>query len=274
MGPAVIPQVRDLIYKSSWSTVKYPNEIRYVAGLVSLIHDLDESESKQIRAKLVSDGCDPALRRILDSIGSFKAEDYLNYEVRGIKIFEHNQLLTKQNVKRRLERWLKSIPDQDLAAIERIYIIRKEDLASLGSYAPILYCINLAWDNPSARWNPISWVNNFQIEGTLYHEIGHHVHRHTFGQDPEQEEAADEYADRIMAQRSSHLLDLIKPWSLGRDSVFLKESFPFGLLIARAAAEGGILDKPFENFDLEANSDGTNDESRFCRFGAFRAGSL
>jgi len=206
MGPAAIPQIRDLIYKSSWSTVKYPNEIRYVAGLVSLIHDLDESESKQIRAKLVSDGCDPALRRILDSIGSFKSEDYINYEVRGIKIFEHNQLLTKQNVKRRLERWLKSIPDQDLAAIERIYIIRKEDLAALGSYAPILYYINLAWDNPSARWNPVSWVNNFQIEGTLYHEIGHHVHRHTFGQDPEQEEAADKYADRIMAQRSSHLL--------------------------------------------------------------------
>jgi hypothetical protein len=206
LGPAAIPQIRDLIFKSHWPKVKYPNEIRYVAGLVSLIHDLDESESEQIRAELLSNGCDPALGRILDSIGSFKSDDYIHHDIRGIKIFEHKKLLTKQNVKRRLERWLKSIPDKDLEAIERIYIIRKEDVAALGSYAPILYCINLAWDNPSARWSPISWVNNFQIESTLYHEIGHHVHRHTFGQDPEQEEAADKYAGRIMAQRSDHLL--------------------------------------------------------------------
>jgi hypothetical protein len=206
VGPTAIPQIRDLIFKSNWSKVRYPNEIRYVAGLVSLIHDLDESESERIRAKLLSNGCAPALGRILDSIGSFRSDDYTHYEVRGVRIFEHKKLVTKQNVKRRLEQWLKSIPDKNLDAIERIYIIRKEDLAALGSYAPILYCINLAWDNPSSRWNPISWVNNYTIESTLYHEIGHHVHRHTFGQDPEQEDAADQYADRIMGQRSDHLL--------------------------------------------------------------------
>ncbi len=206
LGPAVIPQIRDLIRKSNWSNVKYPNEIRYVAGLVSLLHDLDESESEQIRAELLSKGCAPALASILNSIGSYKSDDYLNYQVRGVKIFEHKKLVTKQNVRRRLELWLEPIPNQDLEAIERIYIIRKEDLAALGSYAPILFCINLAWDNPSARWNPMSFLNNFIIETTLYHEIGHHVHRHTFGQDPEQEGAADNYADQIMAHRSNHLL--------------------------------------------------------------------
>jgi hypothetical protein len=219
IGPAAIPQIRDLIFKSNWSNVRYPNEIRYVAGLVSLIHDLDESESERIRAELLSNGCAPALGRILDSIGSFRSDDYKRYEVRGIRIFEHKKLVTKQNVKRRLEQWLKSIPDKNLDAIERIYIIRKEDFAALGSYAPILYCINLVWDNPSARWNPISWVNNFSIENTLYHEIGHHVHRHTFGQDPEQEDAADQYADRIMAQRSDHFL--FKVVRLFKRTIFL-----------------------------------------------------
>jgi hypothetical protein len=206
LGPAAIPQIRELIFKSNWSEVKYPNEIRYVTGLVSLIHDLDESESEQIRAKLLSNGCDPALGRILDSIGSFKSEDYIQYEVRGIKIFEHNKLLTRENVKRILERWLKSIPDEDLEAIERLYILRNEDMAVLGSYKPILYCIKLAWDNPCSRWNPISWIDKFNMERTLYHEIGHHVHRHTFGQDPDKEDAADEYAGRMMAQRSNHFL--------------------------------------------------------------------
>jgi hypothetical protein len=206
LGPAAIPQIRELLFKSDWSEVKYPNEIRYVTGLVSLIHDLDEFESEQIRAKLLSNGCDPALGRILDSIGSFKSQDYIQYEVRGIKIFEHHQLLTKENVKRILERWLKSVPDEDLEAIERIYILRQEDIADWGNYTPILYCINLAWNNPCSRWNPISWIDKFNMELTLYHEIGHHVHRHTFGQDPEQEDAAEKYAKRIMAQRSNHFL--------------------------------------------------------------------
>ena len=205
-GPAVIPHIRALIFKSNWSKVKYPNEIRYVAGLVSLIHELDESESERVRARLLSNGCAPTLGRILNSIGSFKSDDYTRYEVRGVRIFEHKKLVTKQNVKRRLEQWLKSISDKDLDGIERIYIIRKEDLTALGSYSPVLYYINLTWDNPSEPWNPSSWLNNYIIESTLYHEIGHHVHRHTFGQDPEQEAAADEYADRTMAYGSDHLL--------------------------------------------------------------------
>jgi hypothetical protein len=98
---------------------------------------------------------------------------------------------------------LKSVPVEDLTEIERIYILRREDLTALGDYTPVLCRINLVWDNPSPRWSPMSHVNNFIIERNLYHEIGHHAHRHTFGQDPEQEEEAERYADRIMA-RSGH----------------------------------------------------------------------
>lgn len=206
VGSAAIPQIRDAISKSKWSKVKHPNEIRYITGLVSLIHDLDESEAEKITSELKSNGCDPAVARILDSIASFSLNDFAHYEVRGVKIFEHKKLVTKQNVKRRLEQWLKHVPGEDLDEIERIYILRREDLEDLGSYKPILYRINLAWDSPSPRWSPMSFVNNFIIESTLYHEIGHHVHRHTFGQDPDQEEDANNYADRIMAHRSSHLL--------------------------------------------------------------------
>lgn len=36
------------------------------------------------------------------------------------------------------------------------------------------------------------------IERALYHEIGHHVHRHSFGEIPEQEQEADAYARRLM----------------------------------------------------------------------------
>lgn len=204
VGPSAIPQIREAIFKAHWSKVKYPNEIRYVAGLVTLIHDLDEAESEKVRIELMGNGCSPVVARILDSIGSFKLKDFICYDVRGVRIFEHKKLVTRQNVKQRLEQWLKPIPGEDLDQIERIYVLRKSDLEALGSYKPVLFCINLAWDNPSPRWSPMSWVNNFMIESALYHEIGHHVHRHTFGQDPEQEADAENYANRLMANSSSH----------------------------------------------------------------------
>ena len=206
VGSAAIPHIRDAVSKSKWSTVKYPNEIRYISGLVTLVHDIDESEAEKITSELKSHGCDPVVARILDSISSFTLNDYVQYDVCGVKIFEHKRLVTTQNVKQRLELWLKPVPNADLEEIERIYVLREEDLKVLGNYKPILFRINLAWDNPSSRLNPMSWLNNFMIESTLYHEIGHHVHRHTFGQDPDQEEAAEKYADQVMANRSSHLL--------------------------------------------------------------------
>jgi len=206
VGRAAIPQIREAIFKAKWSSIKYPNEIRYIAGLVTLIHDLDESESEKIRIELKGNGCDPVVARILDSIGSFKLENFIRYNVRGVKIFEHKRLVTRQNVKLRLEQWMKPVPSEDLDQIERIYVLPSGELDALGSYAPVLFCINLAWNNPSPRWSPMSWWNNLIIENTLYHEIGHHVHRHTFGQDPEQEAEAENYAARILAHSSNHLL--------------------------------------------------------------------
>ena len=206
VGRAAVPQIREAIFKTEWANINYPNEIRYLAGLVTLIHDLDESESEKIRIELVRNGCSPVVAHVLESIGSFQLQDFIRYDVRGFKIFEHKRLVTRQNVKRRLEQWLRPVPGEDLDQIERIYVLPKQDLDALGSYAPVLFCINLAWDNPSPRWSPMSWLNNFIIETTLYHEIGHHVHRHTFGQDPEQEADAENYADRIMANNSGHFL--------------------------------------------------------------------
>lgn len=204
-GKTAVPQIREAVLKSNWSKLKYPNEVRSVSGLVNLIHDIDEAEARRIAGRLKNNGCDLAVARILDSICEFTLADYTQYDVCGIKIFEHQKLVTKQNVRAKLERWLKNVPGEDLKEIERIYILRAEDLKSMGDYKPILYRINLVWDNPSSWWSPMSWVNNFVVESTLYHEIGHHVHRHTFGQDPNQEKEAEKYSDRMMAN-SNHLL--------------------------------------------------------------------
>jgi len=205
IGVSAIPRIRAEVLKSTWSKLRYPNEIRYVSGLVNLIHDIDESEARKITNQLKNNGCDLAVARILDSVCAFTIADYTQYNVCGVNIFEHKKLVTKQNVRARLERWLKNAPIEDLKEIERIYILRSEALKNLGNYKPILYVINLVWDNPSSRWSPMSWLNNFIIESALYHEIGHHVYRHTFGQDPDQENEAEKYSDRVMAN-SNHLL--------------------------------------------------------------------
>ncbi|MGI8653820.1 MAG: hypothetical protein ACR2LC_01220 [Pyrinomonadaceae bacterium] len=205
IGVPAIPQIREAVLKSNWSKLKYPNEIRYVSGLINLIHDIDEPEAKRITNQLKNNGCDLVVARILDSICAFTLADYTQYNVCGIKIHEHKKLVTKQNVRARLERWLKNVPTEDLKEVERIYILRSEDLKISGNYMPILYRINVVWDNPCSKWSPMVWVNNFIIESTLYHEIGHHVHRHTFGQDPKQEKEAEKYSNKIMAN-SNHLL--------------------------------------------------------------------
>ncbi len=205
IGASAIPQIRDVLLKFDCSKVKYPNEIRYVGGLVNLIHDTDEVEANKLVQQLKSGGCNVALAHILDSICKFTLDDYVHYRVCEVEIFEHKKLVAKQNVKAKLESWLKNVPSEDLCEIERIYILRREDLESLGSYKPILYRINLVWINSSPRWSPMSWIDNFIIENTLYHEIGHHVYRHTFGQEPKQEKEADDYADQIMIN-SKHLL--------------------------------------------------------------------
>jgi hypothetical protein len=214
-GAQAVPQVREAVLKSNWAGLKYQNEILYVSGLVNLIHDIDESEARRITDRLKNGGCDSAVARVLDSICTYTLADYTQYNVRGVEIFEHHKLATKQNVRARLERWLENVPAEDLQDIERIYILRGADLKSLGSYRPILNRINLVWDNPSPGWSPMAWLNNFIIENTLYHEVGHHVHRHTFGQDAEQEKQADEYSDRLMAN-SGHLIFRIARLLRGR----------------------------------------------------------
>ena len=202
IGLPSVPHIRNAILRSSWTRLKHGNEIRYVSGLVTLLHDIDEKESRRITSQLKRGGCDVTVGHILDSICRFTIADYLQYEVRGVTIFEHKRLVTKQRVRLALENWLKNIPSEDLQAIERIYVLRREDLKLLGNYAPILQYINLVWDNPYSRFNPLSWLNSFVIESTLYHEIGHHVHRHTFGQDPDQEKEAMDYSSRVMANTS------------------------------------------------------------------------
>ena len=70
-------------------------------------------------------------------------------------------------------------------------------------YTPIINAIALLWENPHKDKSLLFKLSALFTEKVLYHEIGHHRHRHNFGTDPDQEKEADRYAFRVM--KKSHI---------------------------------------------------------------------
>jgi len=197
IGAPAIPQIKDAIFKSNWSQIKRPNEIRYVSGLVTLLRDINEVEADGVAKQLIVNGCDITIKQLVTSICRFTRADYLTYDIRGIAVFEQKEL-SNQDVRSKLERWLNNVPDKDLKEIEQMYVITDDGRDNAGSYTPVLFNIKLVWDNTFSVRNPFSRLLLLNVEYALYHEIGHHIHRHGFGQVREQEQEADAYARRLM----------------------------------------------------------------------------
>jgi hypothetical protein len=202
IGSPIIPFATNVLLSlnlsgTTSSRVKSTVEMRYITGLVSLIHDVDENASKQIAQQLIQIGYGTATRQRLKSILEFTLNDYVQYQIRGVNIFEHKKIKSQFAIQSRLERWLRNISDDDLREIDRLYIVsRSEAQDYAGRYMPIFYKIEVVWDATGAKFNPITWLKLIWMEMVLYHEIGHHVPRHSFGQSKEQEDEADNYALR------------------------------------------------------------------------------
>jgi hypothetical protein len=203
IGSPAIPLISDTLFGLDWShttssRVKAAVEMRYITGLVSLIHDIDETEAQKVAQQLIQKGCSATARQRLKSILEFTLDDYLQYKIRGVNIFEHKGINSRFNIQSKLERWFGNVSDDDLREIDRIYIVsRTEAQDYAGCYTPIFYNIKLVWDMPSAKFNPVTWLKLLWIEIVFYHEIGHHVRRYGFGQLEEQEDEANSYALQI-----------------------------------------------------------------------------
>ena len=208
LGSPTIPFVTDALLNfdlsgATSSRVKSTVEMRYVTGLVSLIHDIDEHEAKKVAQQFIQKGCSATVKQRLKSILEFTLHDYFQYKVRGINIFEDKRIKGQFNIQSRLEKWFRNVSEDDLRGVDRIYIVnRTKDQDYAGNYMPIFYNIKLVWDVSGSKFNPITWLKLIGMEIVLYHEIGHHVHRHTFGQIEEQENEADNYAlQRFLSSR-------------------------------------------------------------------------
>jgi hypothetical protein len=197
-GSDCIPQIRTLLSDIDWKKFDHGYHTRYVAGFVSLIHDIDEAESARTVHELQSAGCGRAISRVLDVITRDSKKDYKQFDAHGVALRIHNTVPSREQVAKLFTAWLRNVPTCDLDAIEQVVVTSDGPNDIRGDYAPYLCSVRVIWRAQLPEIPGLRWLSRLFIEKTLYHEVGHHVHQHTFGQDPEQEAEANQYASRLM----------------------------------------------------------------------------
>ena len=199
IGESALTPLIEAILPHDWSKIDNKNQMRLLTGVLSLINDINEEACQKTAKTIIEKGSTRAVKQCLNSITAFTLNDYTLYNKYGINIYILNELNDINVIENKLEKWLSIVPEKDLQEIDRIYVVPyHEDYSYSGTYTPILSYITLVWDtenNQSFFWK---WAESFMVEQTLYHELGHHKHNHTFGQDNEQEDEADEYAREFM----------------------------------------------------------------------------
>ena len=208
LGKNVIPIVEQQLLNQPWGEIKSKTQLNLLTGYLSLIHDLDENQAKVTGEKIRSAGCNNVVDVRITSITSFTLKEFDSYSVNGLKIYQSKRLNNTKKIKKLITKWISFVPEDDIKQIERIYIVPQSKEDHSGTYMPILCNVMIEWFLPVSFLNPLSWFFKLQIERTFYHEIGHHFHRHTFGQIPEQEKEADKYAAVLMGKHH-HILRFI-----------------------------------------------------------------
>jgi len=221
-GPVAVPYVSKVILEHDWRHIKEKGKVRYLGGLYSLLRDIDEDYAKEISTQIINSGCDNAIKSLLNSLNRFSSEDYVNYEVAGIKVFEHRGLGSPLRIRPRLEQWIMEVPEADVRGIDRIYVVREEEQNYSGLFRPVLNVITIVWYDRYSKFNPLSWLMLRFIKHTFFHELGHYHNEHTFGNDVEQEREADEYASMRMS--ISHPISSLLIRALIKLKIIKKES--------------------------------------------------
>jgi len=204
IGSNVVPFVESEICKYRWDKINDRYKLNLLSGLLRLVQDIDENEAKRIGTKVCQAGCSAIVSSRVISITSSTKSDFVLVRERGLKVYLSKALENHKVIQAYISKWLAIIPSEDFDQIEQIFVVPESKEDHLGFYVPILRSVQIEWSIPDRRYTPFHWFSALRHQKTLYHEIGHHVHRHTFGQDPEQESEANSYASILM--RKDHPL--------------------------------------------------------------------
>ena len=204
-GPTAIPHITKYLNEMEFSEMRRSVEFRFLNGLLSLLNDIDENQARDVGETIISIAHNPAVEQRVISICEFTITNFDEYTIDPLRVFEAKELGANGLIGDCLLRWISFVPPEDLEKLERVYVVPENDEAYLGTYMPILFNIMIVWSEYFGRGNPLNWASRLQVESTFYHEVGHHAHRHTFGNDPDQEREVDSYAKKLMARSHPRL---------------------------------------------------------------------
>ncbi len=199
IGESALTPLIEAILPHDWSKIDNKNQMRLLTGIVSLINDINEEACQKTAKAIIERGCTRAVKQCLNSITAFTLNDYTLYNIHGINVYILNEFENIDFIENKLNEWFSIVPKEDVEEIDRIYVIPyNEDYTYSGTYTPILSYVKLVWERDEADSFIWKWMDLVRTEHTLYHELGHHFHRHTLGQDTDQEKEANEYAVKFM----------------------------------------------------------------------------
>ncbi len=193
MGSSIIPKIEKNLFAYYSAEIKRDLKMLYISGLGYLLHDIDETKANDILNRLILKVKDPIIKNRIKTILNFTLKDFRNYMILNIQIYEHSDL--NNSLKSKLEKLISKIPKDDLSKIDRIYLIPFNNQKYSGQYLPIFYNIDLVV-RQYKYYNPINYLYSLLVEHTLYHEFGHHYYNHSFGEDRDQEDEANRYANK------------------------------------------------------------------------------
>ena len=201
LGPESRPTIREALFGNDWRRIAR-GKLAVLTALALIAHDIDEDAGRAMTNDLLRHRkIHPVFRGRLRSIGRFTLQDYDAFEVAGTKVYVEKAVGRLDRRKALLRRWLSVPPAHDLRGIRRIFVVREDALEQWGVYRHVLSCIGLVWRGLPRP----SWLSRLRTEYTVYHEIGHHVHRRADRGDRIRGEArADAYAMEQL--RASHPL--------------------------------------------------------------------
>ena len=209
IGAPAVPKIVAYLESMDVSELKSKNHSALLTGLLALLNDIDESKAREVGMGLLLKECDNAAAQLIKKVLRFTLSDYNLYQLGSITVCESKSLNSDGLIKRKLCEWVDNVPPDDIAGLERLYVVpyAKQDYG--GTYTPILFNITIVWFEELANENFMSNLALFEKEKTFYHEVGHHRHRHTFGQQSSQEKEANAYAYRILRKSRPRLMGVL-----------------------------------------------------------------
>lgn len=198
------------------SDVRRPEAVSLVSRLLTVLHDLDESAAAKYIDDLKERSDSPALVSSLNVLSRFKRSNYRISIFDHIEILEENKIDERYRASEYVRQWLANVPVDDIEGIRRIYLLASDVPRDYSGNITIFFSvISIVWDTALHPRVPMHWLLRLHNEQTLYHEIGHHRHKHQEGGSvPEQEDEANAYARKTIIAAHPYIAATAKALSL------------------------------------------------------------